>query len=117
MICLVEDGKIIIKKPDLTSSPVLDLLFGATILDFTAEMDARNQYSEVKSLSWDYSNQEVIEDTGDEPEMENAGNISSADLADVIGLESYDLINSGKLSNEELKKLANSKMLKSRLSG
>ena len=116
MICLVEDGKIIIKKPDLTSSPVLDLLFGATILDFTAEMDARNQYSEVKSLSWDYSNQEVIEDTGDEPEMENAGNISSADLADVIGLESYDLINSGKLSNEELKEFANSKMLKSRLS-
>ncbi|HMQ68022.1 MAG TPA: type VI secretion system tip protein VgrG [Ignavibacteria bacterium] len=116
MICLVEDGKIIIKKPDLTTSPVIELLFGATILDFTAEIDARTQYNEVRSLSWDYSDQEVIEDTGDEPDMEEIGNLSNSDLAEVVGLESYDMINSGKLSNEELKEYANSKMLKSRLS-
>lgn len=116
MICLVEDGKIKIKKPDLSASPVIELLFGATILDFTAEMDARTQYSEVNSLTWDYGNQEITEDTGDEPEMEEAGNISGSDLADVIGLDSYKIINSGKLTNEELKEFANSKMLKSRLS-
>lgn len=116
MICLVEDGKIIIKKPDLTASPVIELLFGATILDFTAEIDARNQYSEVKSFTWDYSDQEIVEDSGDEPDMEDTGNISYSDLADVIGLSSYDLISSGKLTNEELKEYANSKMLKSRLS-
>ncbi len=114
-ICLVEDGKIIIKKPLLTSDSVLDLLFGATILEYTAEIDARFQYGEVKSSSWDYSNQEVIEDTGDEPEMNETGNITNTELADVIGLDSYSLLHSGKMTNEELKEFANSKMLKSRL--
>ncbi|MBK8983226.1 MAG: type VI secretion system tip protein VgrG [Ignavibacteria bacterium] len=114
-ICLVEDGKIIIKKPLLNADSVLDLLFGATILDYTAEIDARLQYSEVKSRSWDYSNQEIIEDTGDEPVMNEIGNITNTELADVIGLDSYSLLHSGKMTNEELKEFANSKILKSRL--
>jgi Rhs element Vgr protein len=114
-ICLVEDGKVIIKKPELTSSSILDVLYGATILDYHAEIDARTQFNTVKSKAWDYSNQQITEDTGDVPEMTDIGNISSSDLADVIALDSNMLIHSGRLSTEEVKEWANAKMLKSRL--
>lgn len=115
-ICLVDDGKITIKKPALTASSVLDVLYGSTILEYNAEIDSRTQFDEVKSKAWDYSSQEVTEETGDEPDMNDAGNLSPADLAAVIGLDSFLLVHSGKLSTEELKEWANARMLKSRLS-
>src|SRR3546814_3397954 len=58
-ICLVEDGKIIIRKPDLSASAVLDVLFGATIIEYQADIDAREQLAVVKARTWDYSNQEL----------------------------------------------------------
>ncbi len=115
-ICLVDEGKITIKKPALTGSSVLDLLYGSTILEYNAEIDSRTQLSEVKSKTWDYSGQEVTEDTGDEPDMNAAGNLTASDLAGVIALDSFLLVHSGKLSSEELKEWANARMLKSRLS-
>lgn len=115
-ICLVDDGKITIKKPLLMASSVLDVLYGSTILEYNAEIDSRTQFSEVKSKTWDYSSQEVAEDTGDEPGMNSAGNLTASDLAGVIALDSFLLVHSGKLSSEELKEWANARMLKSRLS-
>jgi Rhs element Vgr protein len=114
-ICTVDDGKINIRKPDLTASSVLDLLYGATMLDYNAEIDSRTQFIEVKSKTWDYSEQDIAEETSDLPDMNSNGNLSSDELADVIGLESYSLIHGGKLSNEEVKEWANAKMLRSRL--
>jgi len=115
-ICLVEDGKIIFKKPELTEDSKLDVLYGATILDYHAEIDARNQFSEITSKTWDYSNQEISSDTGDEPNMNQTGNLDPSDLSDVIGLDNFLLSNGGKINTELLKEWANSKMLKSRLS-
>ena len=100
----------------LTASSVLDVLYGSTILEYNAEIDSRTQFSEVKSKTWDYSSQEVTEDTGDEPDMNEAGNLAPSDLAEVIALDSFLLVHSGKLSSEELKEWANARMLKSRLS-
>lgn len=114
-VCLVEDGKIIIKKPVLTATSVVDVLYGATILDYQAEIDARTQYGEIKSKAWDYASQEIVEDTADDPGAQDVGDLSSDDLAAVIGLDSNLLIHSGKLTNEAVKEWANAKMLRSRL--
>jgi Rhs element Vgr protein len=114
-ICTVEDGKVIIKKPSLTASSVLDLLYGATMLDYNAEVDARTQFNEIRSKTWDYAAQEVVAETGDAPDMNDAGNLSSSGLADVIGLDSNLLLHAGRLSNEEVKEWASAKMLRSRL--
>jgi Rhs element Vgr protein len=114
-ICTVEDGKITIKKPALTASSVIDLLYGATILDYHAEIDGRTQFDEIKSKTWDYSTQEIVEETGDAPEMSEPGNLTPSALADVVALDSNLLVHSGKLTNEEVKEWANAKMLRSRL--
>jgi len=114
-ICLVDDGKIIIKKPDLTAGASLEVLYGATIMDYEAEIDARDEYNDVTAKTWDYSNQEIAEESGDEPTMNNAGNLSASDLAEVIGLDSYLLGNAGKLDSPALKDWADAKMMRSRL--
>ncbi|QEC53861.1 Rhs element Vgr protein [Anseongella ginsenosidimutans] len=115
-ICLVEDGKIILKKPDLSAPAVLDLLFGATIIDYQAEIDAREQLAHVKARSWDYSNQELAENTSDEPEAPSAGNLSPASLSEITGPEEYLLPGAGKAESAVLKEWANARTLKSRLS-
>src|SRR3546814_9624539 len=48
-ICLVEDGKIIIRKQNFSASAVLDVLFGATIIAYQADIDAREQLAGVKA--------------------------------------------------------------------
>lgn len=115
-ICIVEDGKIIFKKPELSADSKLDVLFGATILDYNAEIDARKQFAGTTSKTWDYSNQEISSDTGDEPEMNQPGNLTPSDLSNVIGLDSYLLSNGGKINRDLLKEWASAKLLKSRLS-
>ena len=60
MLVIVSDGEVKVAKPEVSRS-VLELIYGATLYEFEAEIDARLQFSSVKSSSWDYKNQEVIE--------------------------------------------------------
>ena len=115
-ICLTEANGIISKKPSLEEDPILDLLYGATILEFDSEMDARNQIEGVSAYSWDYSNQQLLNVSAAEPGTEENGNISSADLSKVIGLSSYDLKHTGQIPQEELQAWADAQLLKNRLS-
>lgn len=116
MICVVGDGKVTIQKPDLTGNSALDLLFGATIVDYYAEIDARLQVKGMTSASWDYSNQEVKETDASEPTIsQEPGNIANSDLADVIGLESWRMVHSGKLQEEEQQAWADARLQKQRL--
>ncbi len=94
----------------------MDLLFGATIIEYIAEIDARHQPKGSKASSWDYTNQEVKEVDGTEPSIsEETGNLSASDLADVIGLDKFLLINSGKLTEQELQAWADAKLQRQRL--
>lgn len=116
VLCMVNDGKITLKKPDLGGTSVLDVLFGATILEYVAEIDARHQVKGTKASSWDYAGQEVKEVDGNEPSIaEETGNLSATDLADVIGLDKFLLINSGKLTEQELQAWADAKLQRQRL--
>lgn len=116
LLCIVNDGKITLKKPELGGASVLDLLFGATIIEYIAEIDARNQPKGLKASSWDYTSQEVKEVDGNEPSIsEETGNLSASDLADVIGLDKFLLINSGKLTEQELQAWADAKLQRQRL--
>jgi len=116
MICVVSDGKVTVRKPDLTGNSALDLLFGATIVDYYAEIDARLQVKGITSASWDYSNQEVKETDASEPTInQEPGNIANSDLADVIGLESWRMVHSGKLQEEEQQAWADARLQKQRL--
>ena len=58
-LCFIDDGKITIKKPDIAQEEVETVSFGATLLDFDAEIDARNQVKKVSSYGWNPADQEI----------------------------------------------------------
>ena len=114
--CLVDDGTFALKKPDFSQESQLTLTYGASILEFDAEMDARLQYDGVNAQSWDPSNQELLEVEALEPDMEEAGNLSVQELATASGSETYTLSHSGHLAQDELQKWADATLQDFRLS-
>lgn len=115
-LCFVENGKITISKPNIKASPVETVTFGASLLDFDAEMDARNQFAKVSSFSWDYSNQEMVEIEAKDPGVSLNGNLSVGDLADIIQLDNLELRHGGNITEAELQDWADAKLLFQQLS-
>lgn len=68
-------------KPEVKSDADIELLFGATILDFEAQIDARLQEQKLIAKAWDYSNAEKIESEAEEGDLATIGNLNSEDLA------------------------------------
>ncbi len=115
-VVINDDGKVLVKDPAIDEEAVLSLIYGDTMLDFEAEMDARNQFAAVKSVAWDAAAQELTEAEAQEPSLPALGNLSGSDLSDTIGLESFTMEHTGRIESSELQAWADSKMLKSRLS-
>lgn len=110
-ICVVDDGEITIKKPGFDQDEIETVSFGATMLDFDAEMDARNQVSKVTSYSWNSANQELLEIEGNKPGVSLNGNLTSGDLASVIDLKNLELKSGGATPDVELQEWADAKAL------
>ncbi|MCI4668281.1 MAG: type VI secretion system tip protein VgrG [Bacteroidia bacterium] len=115
MLVYVNDGKISIKKPELSASESLEVSYGDDLYAINTLMDARSQISATEATAWNYSSQEVVSSTGSEPSVNEQGNLSGSKLADVLGLKKYEMFHSGKLETAELKAWADAKLLKSRL--
>lgn len=115
-LCMVDNGKITAKKPDFSTATVLDALFGATILEFDADLDARNQYQSLTAKTWDYTTQEIATASAAEPGFEENGNISGSDLGAVLGVSEYDLYSGEDLTSDELQSLADGRLQKARMS-
>jgi Rhs element Vgr protein len=115
-LCFVENGKITIQKPNITASPVETITFGSSLLDFDAEIDARNQFAKVSSYSWNYTDQELVEIEASDPAVSLNGNLSVADLSKTIELENLELRHGGTLTEVELQDWADAKLLFQQLS-
>ena len=114
-LVLAGDDKVKIEKPIFNQRPVLTATFGSTILEFDAEMDAMLQPKSVKALGWSHADQEVSEADAQEPGTGSQGNISAADLADVVGLDPLTVQHGGALAKEVLQSIANAQLLKLRM--
>lgn len=114
-VCIVEDGKIILKSPSLEGETLKTFSYGDSILDFDATIDARDQYQAVKAAAWDPSTQELLEVDAVDPGIAGNGNLSPADLASVIGLEYFMLSHTGGLEQAELQAWADAQLLKKQL--
>lgn len=115
-LVITDNGTLVVKKPDLGQDPVLALAYGGNIMGFEAEMDARHQYSSLKSFSWNAANQEMAEMEADSFGNTLPGNISPDDLAAVIGLNADELHHAGQLLEEEMQEWVNARQMKSKIS-
>lgn len=114
-LVFIDDGKVTVKAPAMGDAPLLKVQYGLNVVEFEAGMDVRNQYTSAVSKSWNYVTQEVSELEGSDPGFDNPGNISGADLAGVIGLESWGLQHTGHSPDQELQAWADAQMVRSRL--
>ncbi len=110
-VCIVDDGKISVKKPVTTGTEVETVSFGATMLDFDVEMDARNQFQKVTSYGWNAADQQILEMEGADPAVGLNGNVTVGVLADVIGLSDLELKNGGGSADVNLQAWADSRIL------
>lgn len=116
MLCIPNDGKLAIKKPNFSGETVLTVQYGATIHELDAEIDARLQYKSVKGTMWNYTDQELLADVeAEEPAIPTAGNLDGTTLANVLGEDEFMLYHSGKIEEPELQQWVNAKMMKHRL--
>ena len=110
-LCFIDDGKITVAKPNVGQSEVETITFGATMLDFDAEIDARHQVKKVSSYAWNHTDQELLEIEAQDPSVSLNGNITSSDLSDVVNVENLQLRHGGALTDTELQNWADAKLL------
>ncbi len=110
-VLFVDDGKIIVKKPGFDQEEVETISYGKTMLDFDAEMDARNQFQKVTAYSWNAAEQELLEIEANELSVRMNGNVSYPGLASVIGLENMNFKSGGGTPDVELQEWADAKSL------
>jgi Rhs element Vgr protein len=115
-VCVVDDGKITVKAPDFSQTEIETVAFGATLLDFDAEIDARNQFSKVTSYAWDPAKQELSEAEATDPSVSLNGNLTSDELASVVGLDNLELKYGGTIADSSIQDWANARNLFNQLS-
>lgn len=114
-LVIADDGVVNIKAP-ATESEALSIRFGATILEFEAEMDARHAWQSVKASAWNYSRQELETAEVNDADFDDLqGNFSPQALAITAAPELFELRHSGQLSATETETWAKATMLKSRM--
>jgi len=115
MFCMIDNAAVSIMKPSLSADAKLRLTYGSDILDLRTEIDSRIQNPEVKTISWDYKTQELLTEESESSSVENSGNLTIGDLADVAG-KPYEIHSSVSFSQEELRTLALAKKTRQELS-
>jgi Rhs element Vgr protein len=115
MLVLISDGEVKVVKPVTDPEPAVQVTFGSSILEFDAEMDARHQWKNVRSRSWDYTNQQLFESDSSSVPLAEPGDISGSTLADTVNLDHFDLHHSGHRLEQELQDWAEGYVVRSRL--
>lgn len=110
-VCVVDDGKITVKAPDFSGTEVETVDFGATLLDFDAEIDARTQFSKVSSYSWSAANQELVELEASNPAISLNGNLTSDELSSIASPDNLELKYGGTIADQSVQDWANAKVL------
>jgi Rhs element Vgr protein len=116
MLVYTDDNTLSIKAPELSGSPVVELSFGATMLELDAEIDSRIQFPSITGRTWNPASQEIEKVDANPPSSEMNGNLTADDLAGVFNESNFHLNHGGKLTQPELQAWATGMKLKQVLS-
>jgi len=110
-VCIAENGKMKVVTPDTNQEPVETVVFGASLLEFDAEIDARNQFEQITTYGWNPAEQEVITAEANAPNISLNGNLSASELAQVMALENLQLKHGGNINPTVLQEWSDAKSL------
>lgn len=84
----VTDGEIAVKAPSAQGDAALTVTYGQDLIEFDGDIDARHQYGSAQAFTWDPKGQVVLEGTAADPaSLPAQGNLDTATLSEVVGLE------------------------------
>lgn len=109
-------GKVSVHPPNISDSPVYKIGYGQDILSFNLEMDSCSQLKSVQAISWDQTQQKINEVKAENPNVPKQGNIDSATLSKVFGIDDYSLQSGAEVAQADLKNWVNAKLQKSWMS-
>jgi Rhs element Vgr protein len=116
LLVLVSDGKVIVKPPQTDGAPTLKCTYGADLIEFHADLDARTQWASAQAYAWDMKTQAVVGSAEAKPPSLHAqGNLKSADLAKVLDMSSKRLQSAAPVSEPELTAWAKAAQIKAGL--
>lgn len=116
MQVFTNDEQLKVSAPDFSGEPALALEYGATMLEFEAQVDARDQLQSVQSEGWDAAGQELLSSDGEAESVVTPGNLAATDLAQVAEQAAPVQKHGGQLKEDELQAWSDARLLKSRLS-
>ncbi|WP_085315872.1 type VI secretion system tip protein VgrG [Derxia lacustris] len=102
LLLLPSPGKLKVTVPTVSGETVLDVNYGSDLYDFSAEMDVRSQLATVSATAWDPASLATVNATSDAGALNDQGDLTSATLAEVIGLSAYALQSPATLASDAL---------------
>lgn len=112
LIVIVNDGEVTVVEPGADTSSVLTITYGDNLMGLDADLNAITQLKEAKATGWDYKSQELS--SGSAPNTYSGpGNLSSEELAKVIGLSQYELQTTAPLDETDLTNWSKGQLIKS----
>ena len=115
LIVTTINGKVSVVKPGADTDPVLSVMYGNDLYEFSADLNALTQLGSVQANAWDYKNQALTSGQASN-NLDGPGNISSTELSKVIGLSSYRLQTTSPLETADLTNWSAAQLIKSEYS-
>lgn len=116
LMVTVDAGAVGVKAPDASTAAVLKLTYGIDIMHFEAELDASTQLTQVTGTSWDPATQAIVQKTAKPATLGAQGDITSATLAQVLGVADYALQTAATLESAALTAWTKAQQTKAALS-
>ena len=91
MVVCVDAGEVTVGPPLSDEAATLVVTYGEDMMEFSADLDSRSQLTSVESVAWDPATQAVVVAEEGKVTVGESGNITSDDLAEVLGLDKFCL--------------------------
>lgn len=109
------NGHVTVTPPDNNKDSILTVTYGDNLIEFDAKLNSINQLGRVNASGWDYKNQTVITTESSSDGMQ-AGNLSSRQLSELIGLPPFELQTPAPLEDIDLDNWCKAQITKSECS-
>jgi len=104
-----------VKKPVFSSSSVLTVGFGISILSFKGEVSAERQPPTLDASGWDIKTMALIKSSATEPTINSQGNLTPKTLSSKLSQKALSLLSNTLMTTADLKAWADGTLLKLRL--
>lgn len=110
------DAKLSVKAPDFSTPPALSVTWGADLIDFAADIDARQQWKSVQANTWSPAQQGLLQGAAAAPLAGNAqGDLDGSMLAAVASPTTYALQSAAPQTKDVLDAWAKAAQMKAAL--